>query len=269
VKLRHEWLGEMEIPTRPRRIVSLAPSVTDTLFALGVGDLVVGRSAFCWRPSAAESLPVVGSYTKIRWSLLEELEPDLVFTTTAVQHQATLDLKARGYAVWPVPLPQSPWGIIENVTLVGALLGVEAEGVAAGLARRYLDLAGSFPGLRVYFEFDLGGPITIGRGSYLHSALAHLGLKNVFGEHPEAYFAPPIERVPDLDPQLVIFEPKRIRNRKAQAEGARRLLLERGWDYPAVITEGDALAHFGPTFFTYLEQLVSQLAQVISGNRYT
>ncbi len=258
MKLRHDWLGEIEIPDRPARVVSLAPSVTDTLFFLGLGERVVGRSAFCWRPAEAERLPVVASYTKVRWELLAKLAPELVFTTTGVQRELTEALRERGYAVWPVPLPNTPYGIIENVGMVGALMGVDAAPYQAELARRYGELYRVFSGERIYFEFDLGGPITIGRGSYLNAAFLHLGLKPLFKDRPEAYFPPPLEEVPRLSPDLVVLEPKRVRNREKQLENARRLLAARGWDYPHVVTRGDELAHFGPEFFDYLETFAQE-----------
>jgi len=263
VKIRHDWLGEIELPDHPARVVSLAPSVTDTLFFLGLGERVVGRSAFCWRPSDAEALPVVASYTKVRWELLAELSPELVFTTTGVQRELTEALRERGYAVWPVPLPQTPFGIIENVGLVAALMGTDGSAAQAGLAARYQRLYHRFSGQRVYLEFDLGGAITIGRGSYLTAAFRHLGLVPVFADRPEAYFPPPLGEVARRGPDLVVIEPKRVKNRAHQLEAARRLLAERGWDYPTVVTRGDELAHFGPMFFGYLEAFAEEAAQAL------
>ncbi len=263
MRIRHDWLGEIELPDRPERVVSLAPSVTDTLFFLGLGGRVVGRSAFCWRPPEAEALPVVASYTKVRWDLLESLAPELVFTTTGVQRDLTDALRSRGFPVWPVPLPQTPWGIVENVGLVAALMGVEASERTAGLARRYLGLFRRFSGPRVYLEFDLGGPITIGRGSYLAAAFFHLGLTPLFADRPDAYFPPPLDEVPRRGPDLVVLEPKRIQNRARQLEAARALLAERGWRFPLVVTRGDELAHFGPMFFDYLEAFAEEAARAL------
>jgi len=266
VKVRHEALGPVEFPDEVRRIVSLAPNVTDALYFLGFGERVVGRSAFCWRPEAAAALPVVSSYTKVRWGLLEELQPDLIFTTTAVQSETTRELHRRGYAVWPVPLPNSPWGILENLHTLAAFLGgadLAAER-AAGLAARYLNLAGRLRGVRVYLEYDLGGPITIGRAAYMHAAFAHLGAVNVFGDRPEAYFEPAADEVMPRRPDLLVFEPKRINNRERQLADVRAKLVERGWaSRPFVVTRGDELAHFGPEFFTYLETWVEEMRGAI------
>jgi len=256
VKVNHDTLGAVELPDRPARIVSLAPNVTDALFFLGYGHRVVGRSAFCWRPEAAGGLPVVASYTKVRWDLLEELRPDLVFTTTAVQREATRALHARGYAVWPLPLPNSPWGILENLHTLAAFLGGvgAAAARAAGLAARYQALAGMLDGLRVYLEYDLGGPVTIGRAAFMNAALAHLGAQNVFDDRAAAYFEPDLDEVPRRNPDLYLFEPRRIQNRAAQLEAVLSRLRTRNWpERPLVVTLGDELAHFGPGFFDHLE----------------
>ncbi|MER3443359.1 MAG: ABC transporter substrate-binding protein [Meiothermus sp.] len=262
MKLVHDWLGPVELPDSARRIVSLAPNATETLFALGLGERVVGRSAFCYRPAATLALPVVSSYTRVRWELLRGLEPDLVLVSTGVQRGLLEELRRGGVPVFPVPLPQSPYGILENTVLLGELLGVGevASRLCARLAEQYAQLAGILPPLRVYLEFDLGGPVTVGRGSYVGEALRHLGLVNVFADHPQSYFTPDLEAVPALRPDLVIYEPKPHRSRAEERSAA--LLGARGWGYPLVVTGGDELAHYGPLFFDCLAQLERRLERL-------
>jgi ABC-type Fe3+-hydroxamate transport system substrate-binding protein len=264
VKLTHELLGPVEIPDEPRRVVSLAPNATATIFALGAGGRLVGRSAFCWRPPEAEGLPVVASYTRVRWELLAELKPDVVFTTSGVQREVTLALHERGYPVWSLPLPVSPWGILENVRYLAAFLGVDDGGLAADLAGRYLELAGALRGVRVYLEYQLGEPITIGRGAFMNAAFEHLGAVNVFADRPEAYFPAPLEEVPGRRPKLLIIEPRRIKNRRRQLENVEEELARRGWrGVKALVTGGDELSHSGPEFFDYLSGVVEPARQVL------
>lgn len=259
MKLVHDWLGPLELPDSAQRMVSLAPNVTETLFALGLGERVVGRSAFCYRPAGTLSLPVVSSYTRVRWALLESLKPDLVLISTGVQRDLLGALHQRDIPIFPIPLPQSPYGILENIAVLGALLNVTeaATGLCARLSQRYNALYKALPAQRVYFEFDLGGPITVGRGSYVAEALRHVGLLNIFAEHPQSYFQPVLAEVVRREPQLVIYEPKPHRSR--QLEKAQRLLSERNWPYPLVVNRGDEMAHYGPQFFDYLEALVGQI----------
>jgi len=262
MKLVHDWLGPLELPDSAQRIVSLAPNATETLYALGLGSRVVGRSAFCYRPAATLSLPVVSSYTKVRWELLRSLNPDLVLISTGVQRDLLNELVGAGLPVFPVPLPGSPYGILENIVLLGSLLGAEARAnqLSADLAERYGKLYGLLPPMRVYLEFDLGGPISVGRGSYVSQALRHLGLTNIFAELSQSYFTPDLDEVSRRAPELIIYEPKPHRMR--QEERARALMESRGWTQPLVVNEGDELAHYGPLFFEYLEGLERQIERL-------
>ncbi len=263
MKIVHDWLGEVLLPDSAQRIISLAPNVTDALYALGLGEKLVGRSAFCYRPQAVNALPVIASYTKVRWDLLESLKPDLVLISTGVQRPLLGELHKAGLPVFPVPLPQSPYGILENLILIGELLGIGewASKLTMELSSRYQSLAGALPPIRTYLEFDLGGPITVGRGSYVGEALRHLGLVNVYAHHPQSYFAPDLAELPLLEPGLVIYEPKPNRSR-GEAK-ARELVASRQWSLPLVVTGGDELAHYGPLFFQFLEKLARQIKTLL------
>ncbi|PCN50942.1 ABC transporter substrate-binding protein, partial [Candidatus Geothermarchaeota archaeon ex4572_27] len=72
-----EVLGEfVEVPEGRIRVVSLAPSVTETLFYIGAGDMLAGVSSFCRKPPEAAKLPRVGGYLGVNYRLLHELAPD-------------------------------------------------------------------------------------------------------------------------------------------------------------------------------------------------
>lgn len=263
MRLFHELLGPLELPDAFQRIVSLAPNLTDALFALGLGERLVGRSAFCHRPAQVLSLPVVASYTKTRTELLWSLRPDLVLLSTGVQREQAFRLKEAGFPVFAVPLPTSPYGILENLSTLGHLLDLEerASELAHHLAGRYAALRGRFS-LRVYFEMDLGGPITVGRGSYIAQALLHLGLRPIFLDVPQAYFPPDLGEVARRKPDLFLYEPKPWG--KNPLEKARALARERGWAFPVVATDGDELAHYGPMFFGFLEKVAERVEATLA-----
>lgn len=262
MRVFHEILGPLDFPDRFERIASLAPNVTDALFALGVGEKVVGRSAFCHRPAEVLSLPVLASYTKTRTELLRSLSPDLVLLSTGVQRDQAFRLKEEGFPVYALPLPTSPYGILENLSTLGHLLDLEGRAIALAhaLSERYARLKGRFQAT-VYFEMDLGGPITVGRGSYIAQALLHLGLKPLFLDVPQAYFPPDLEEVKRRRPDLFLYEPKPWG--KNPLEKARALARERGWDFPVAATDGDELAHYGPMFFTFLEKVAERVEETL------
>ncbi|MBI4874857.1 MAG: ABC transporter substrate-binding protein, partial [Acidobacteria bacterium] len=78
VRLAVAALAVMQLTAAPRRIVSTAPSVTEILFALGLGERVVGVSTFCRYPAAAAKLPKVGTFINPSIEPILALKPDLV-----------------------------------------------------------------------------------------------------------------------------------------------------------------------------------------------
>ena len=110
-----------------RRIVSLAPVVTETLFVLGAGERVVGVTRFCDRPAAATSRTVVGGYTDASLEKILELKPDVVIAMPSFQQRALLDrLRERGVDVFVVftdTLPEEE----QMVSALGGLVAAEAK----------------------------------------------------------------------------------------------------------------------------------------------
>jgi ABC-type Fe3+-hydroxamate transport system substrate-binding protein len=249
MKFFSEILGDfVDLPEEPRRIVSLAPDITDTLFRLNLDDRVIGVSLYCNRPKEKTSkLPRVGAYLNVLWDKLKELEPDIVFLTTGAQRKTALEVLNRGFPAVVLPLPNSVFGILENLRKVGVITG-RLE-IAENLA---MDLLGVLNSLkereikaRVYYEIDLGGEITAGGPSYITNALRILGLENIYSFKTESYFKPDDMETKSLKPDLIIYEPKP--ERRYKAEDIERSLRERFGDIPIIITEPDFLAHYGPS----------------------
>ncbi len=243
---------DVELPDRVERIVSLSPSLTDTVIRLGLGSRLVGRSAWCWRPSWVEGLPVAGSYTGIREELLEGLRPDLVLSTSGVQADLARRLAGRGVPLYQVPLPATPWGILEQLAVVAVVCGEPpaAREPLSRIAALLQRLAGVLPPLVTYAEIDLGEPVTAGAGSYLHWALEWLGLRPVGGDEPRAWWTPEASWLNGLRPDLVLYDPQP--RKRTDREDVRALLEDRGLGHwfsagaALVVTGGDVLAHHGP-----------------------
>ncbi len=238
----------VELPQEPKRIVSLAPDITDTLFRLGLEDEVVGISLYCNRPREKTSkLPRVGAYLNVLWDKLKELEPDLVFLTTGAQRKVALEVLNRGFTAVVLPLPNSIFGILENLRKVAIITGKLK--VAERLVLDLLEILNSIKErelkARVYYEIDLGGKITAGGPSYITCALRILGLENVYSFKLESYFKPDDKETISLKPDLIIYEPKP--ERKYSNEKIKEYLRERFGDIPVIVTEPDFLAHYGPS----------------------
>ncbi len=254
------YVGELsdyvELPEKPIRIVSLAPSVTETLYMLGVWDRVVGVSIYCFKPPEARKKPFVGSYYKVNFERLEELRPDLILTTTGAQRETLRQIHERGFPVYPIPLPTSVAGIIENTLLTGVLVG--AEDRARRLTDEMFELIGEVlkgrpkRRLTVYVELQLGGPITVGASSYIDHGIYLAGGLNIFHREKLPYIVPSFRDVAARNPEVIIYEPQPIgkvqRNFMDMVKERRWENLDAVMNGRIIVTPGDYLAHYGPSF---------------------
>ena len=124
MKITCELLGNaFELPAAPQRIVSLVSAATETVALLGGLDRLVGVSPYCSRYVAGLAAPVVGDYLKADLEILRALAPDLLLFTTGVQLPLARRCAAAGLPAYAVPIPDSRFGILENIVTVGALVG--------------------------------------------------------------------------------------------------------------------------------------------------
>ncbi|MFC1870459.1 cobalamin-binding protein [Chloroflexota bacterium] len=117
----------------PQRIVSLAPSNTEILFALGLGDRVVGVTEYCNYPEEAKAKPKVGGFSTVDIEKVVSLDPDLVVATHIHSKTAIPALEKLGLKVLALA-PHSMDGVMNNITLIGRITGQE---------KRALHLAGN------------------------------------------------------------------------------------------------------------------------------
>src|SRR5438128_6720901 len=123
------------LPAPPRRIVSLIPSITETLFALGLGDAVIGCTVYCTQPPEGVAAKTrIGGEKNPKLDLIRELAPDLVVANVEENVREHVEaLRASGIPVF-VTYPRT---VIEGIRLVrelGTVTGVPARGVEMAAA---------------------------------------------------------------------------------------------------------------------------------------
>jgi iron complex transport system substrate-binding protein len=257
----------IEIEYPPRKIVSLDPASTETIFMLGGGDSIIATDAFSYRPEEARKKKKIGSYTHVVKKELRELSPDLLVTTLGAQKPLTRELVNEGYPVYPMRVATSVSVILNNVLLIGNLIGrqEEARELYSSLLRR-LNFEAPAERPVVYVEFDLGGPISPGYPTHVSDALWLVGAKNALDFMADAYVSPDPSVLRGIRPDLIIYEPKR--NSAEELERFKRSLIDRGLeqllDTPIILTRGDFIAHQGPSFVT---EAIPWLRGVISSLR--
>lgn len=258
-KVYNEILGrEVEVPDKPKRIVSFSPAITESLFMLGFGDSIIGVTAFCARPPEARNKRKIGSYNTVSIELLNELKPEIIFTVTGYQREFAKRL-SNFFQVYPFELPVSVTGIIDTIIKLGLVLGVpeKARTIAHKLLRE-LSIVNKAPKrLQAYIEIDLGGPVSFGAYSYITDAIHFLGCSTIYDNYRAEWLTPDFEYVRKVEPDVLIYEAKMYS--KFGIDDLVKLVEERGWSNMSFVKRGnyfitpgplDFLAHHGPSFIS-------------------
>ena len=204
---------EVSINEIPERIVSHVPAITETLFALGLGEKVVGVSDYCDYPEAAKSKPSVGNYFNPSIENVVALDPDLVLTDGHSEGIEQLDSLGVTYLVLQ---PRDLDGIFKNIELLGKVTGTEARArkLIADMEKdmsRVVNRVKDAPRVRVFYIIDttdLNNPWTAGPGSFIDSLITMAGGENMAAEAMSAYVQFSIEAVVSADPEIIILPAK-------------------------------------------------------------
>jgi len=198
----------VQVPAGVKRIVSLAPNLTEIVFALGEGDRLAGDTDFCDYPAEASKKPHVGGPVNPNLEQVVVLKPDLVLAT-AINRRETVDALARiGVPVYATD-PHSVEDMIASIEHIGKVLETEktAAPLAASLRERLFNLdrriAGATP-RRVLFVVWTDPLITVGRDSFIADALRRAGARSVVdarAEWPRISF----EEILRLQPEFLVF----------------------------------------------------------------
>jgi ABC-type Fe3+-hydroxamate transport system substrate-binding protein len=265
-----ELLGtRIDVPEKPQRIVSLLSAATETLFALGAGDRVVGVSKYCGRYVDISRAKVVGEYLRVDEELLRELKPDLVIFTSGVQLGVARKLLKQGYPVMALPLPNTFPGMVDVVRHVAALAGETARGLVLAHAmedeavrlRAVARMQACRP--RVFVDLWFGRhERTVGGLTFVHDLVDLAGADTLFGNRDTGYFVPDNTEVLAAKPDAILL----FSEDDDHPVDVPKLVRERGWEgIPLIlsdITRGRIVIHDGPSFLESARWLAGELARI-------
>jgi cobalamin transport system substrate-binding protein len=249
------------IETPPRRIVSLVPSVTELLFAIGAEDLLVGVTDFCDYPPAARQKRSVGGMLAPSLETLVQLKPDLVVATAAGNREETFtqleQLRIPVYVVNPTRMAD----VLDLISRLGTLTGREsaAARLAASLGARVDAVSKrvkNLPRPRVLYVLWPDPLIVPGRGGLVSELLALAGGDSVTADAGEPYPRFSLEAAIARAPEVIIL----ASHGSGQGKMARET-WERFTSLPAVkngrlyTADGNLLHRYGPRIVDGLEQL--------------
>ena len=194
----------------PQRIVSHVPPITEILFALGLGEKVVGVSDYCDYPEEAKSKPSVGNYFNPAIENIVALDPDLVLTDGHSESIKQLDSLGIEYLVID---PQDIDGIFRDIEILGRAAGVEdrAKELVDDMKKDMSNVVSRVEGaprVRAFYVVDAtdpNNPWTAGPGTFVDALITMAGGENIAAKAPAPWVQLSIEQVVSSDPEVIIL----------------------------------------------------------------
>jgi iron complex transport system substrate-binding protein len=199
----------VRIPQPVRRIVSLAPSLTETVYALGLQDRLVGDTDYCDYPPDAKTKTKVGGAIDPSLEQIAALHPDLVLVTKGLNRLETVhSLDTLGIPSYATD-PRTVEGIISSSKNLADVLGAPEAGasVAANMRHRLADLQeriGALPPKRVLFAVWTEPLISVGKETFIADALRRAGAVSIV-DSSQDWPQVSLEEIARLQPDSLVF----------------------------------------------------------------
>ncbi len=199
----------VSLPKSPNRIVSLAPSITETLFSLGLDSAIVGVTDYCDFPAAAKTKQSIGGMTSPDFEAIVALRPDLIVMSTAGNTRKDFEtLVSLGLNVF-VSNPSTIEDIFRSIITLGRLCGREDQGslIVEQLRARQESVvrkANATPHRTALLLFSLRPVVSAGKGTFVDELLRLGNLTNVTHNASTAYPLVSREEVLSLQPDWII-----------------------------------------------------------------
>src|SRR5215475_4003397 len=199
----------VSITANPQRIISLAPNVTEILFALGLESRVVGVTSYCDFPDAAKAKDKVGDTLRPNLEKIISLKPDLVVVSTASQlENLTLRLDQLAIPVY-VTNPRTAPDVVASIRNLGEVTGTSerAAEVAKGMESRISAVeqrVKNLPRPSVFYVLQTGPLITAGRNTFINDLINIAGGKSISGDETADYPQFSRETVVARAPEVIV-----------------------------------------------------------------
>jgi iron complex transport system substrate-binding protein len=262
----------VSLPAPARTVVSLAPSNTEILFAIGAGAQVVGRDLFSnYPPEALDVQDIGGSMGEYDLEAITALQPDLVLAQGGGFNPPELvaSLEGLGLTVFALPNPASLEEMYANLETVAALTGraPQAAALVDSLQARVAAVDAVVAPLddipSVYYELDASdpaNPYTAGPGTFVDLLIRRAGGRNIAGDLGGQWVAISMEQLLVADPDYILL------GDAAYGETPEKVAARPGWDSLAAVQEGkvfafddDLVSRPGPRLVDGLEALAKLL----------
>ncbi len=201
---------KVKIPNFLKRIVSLAPSITEILFTLGLDEEIVGVTDFCDYPETALTKPRVGGFVNPSIEKIVSLKPDLIFAIRDGNRMDTIQrLNELGFSVYVVD-PIGFDGIVKTIGNMGEV--VRRHEKATEMIRRItkkkemvVKLTQSLPRRKVFFQIGFSPIVTVGKGSLGDDLIRLAGGRSISENELGSYPIYGVETILSRAPEVIIL----------------------------------------------------------------
>lgn len=177
----------VRVPAHPQRIITLAPNLTEIVYAIGAGNRVVGNTTFCDYPPEAKQVAKVGDTLQPNIERIIALKPDIIFVSTASQLETfTKQITERGIAVF-VTDPHDLEGVFRSINTLGDLLGQQEQAgkLVNDLRARVVAVENAVKDrstVSVFYQVSPQPLWTAGKKSWITDLIGRAGGKSVTAE---------------------------------------------------------------------------------------
>jgi len=206
---------EITLDEPAQNVVSLAPSNTEILFAVGAGDQVIGRDEFSDYPDQANTLPSVGGgFGDYNLEAIVDLEPDLVLAAEINTPEQVKSMEDLGLTVFLLPNPTSLEEMYGNLSTVAKLTGHESETeeLVEALRERVSQVEAGIESAEdqptAFYELDAtdpSAPWTAGSGTFINTLITMAGGMNIASDMEGQYLQISVEELLVRDPQVILL----------------------------------------------------------------
>ena len=259
------FLSCVHVYAEPKRIVSIAPSFTETLYALGLGPNIVGTTNFCDYPPEALKTEKIGDILNPNVEKIILLKPDLVICG-AWKWQVPEKLRKAGINVLELKDAENLEDSLRRILILGEKVGKQKESQTLvnemqkridEIRKRSVNTAPK----KVYIELDVG-QWTVGGTSYLNQVVEIVGLQNIFQNRKEPYLMVTMESILVKDPDLILS----LNRTKQEYQHLENWMAARCVKEGKIIDKNginwNAITHQSPRMVEGIETLEERLKQI-------
>lgn len=200
--------NELELEKTPEKVISLSPAITEILYALDLGDKIVGTTDYCDYPEEAKNTPKMGGFNTPNLELIVDSQPDLVFISSGVQAELSNKFKELGIKTFALDA-KTVDQVIENIKTMGKLMDAQekAEEIASDMEKRRDAVKKAVEGLEkplVFFEIWNEPLLSAGPETFISNILDIAGGINFAEDCETDYPQISLEVLLDRDPDFYI-----------------------------------------------------------------